>query len=146
MKNQDWTVREPLNLEMPVLDFLLTMAEGNPGAVMVLVKLLEIPGGFMLVLNLDDMNIRGTQIWVAYKAHCHESLEELKDCLMDPEKRPELVKTINEWGLRGNHPWKAVDGRASGSKEREKLSLADYSPETLSKVKIKKVKVADEKV
>lgn len=56
-------------------------------------KQIPSPQNFMFLLNLDDMNIRGPQIWVAYKDICKGDLEQLVGRI---EKRdPELVAAIN---------------------------------------------------
>jgi hypothetical protein len=56
------------------------MSENNVGALRVLVELSKLPNmdGFGLLLDLDDMNMRGAQIWVGYKYHCGENLEKFK--------------------------------------------------------------------
>lgn len=58
-------------------EMILKMGEGNPGALRVLLDLLQkgqVPA-FNAMLDLDDMNIRGTQIWVAYKDFAGENLD-----------------------------------------------------------------------
>ena len=87
---------------------LFQMSEGSPGALTVLMKLLEIgPRGFMDVLNFDDMGIRGAGIWVAYKDHCGSDIEKLRTALRD--RSPELVAAVNA----KIHDRKAVTGGAS---------------------------------
>ena len=65
-------MRTPINLSDSTLDMIVAMSEGNPGALTVLMGMLESdnPAATMMILHLDDMNIRGTQIWVGYKDHC----------------------------------------------------------------------------
>lgn len=80
---------------------IVTMAEGNPGALTVLMQLVkDDPMGFMDVLNLDDMDMRGPQIWIAYKDHCKGDIEAFRKAVRDRD--PEMVKTVNE--SRGNDP------------------------------------------
>jgi len=61
-------------------DPLLPFVEGNMGALRVLTDLSQKIQGIdfmMFVLDLDDMNIRGSQIWVAYKDVCNTDLDVL---------------------------------------------------------------------
>ncbi|MET3485434.1 hypothetical protein [Methylobacterium sp. 1973] len=61
-------------------DPILPLIEGNPGALRVLGELSQKIEGihfWMFVLDLDDMNIRGSQIWVADKDVCNTDLDVL---------------------------------------------------------------------
>jgi hypothetical protein len=92
---------------------LLMMSEGIPGAITVLVELLNDPSGmgFLDVLHLDDMGMRGSQIWVAYKDHCKGDFEAFKKALKDRD--PAMVATVNaSRGLAPGTP-PAVTGGAS---------------------------------
>ena len=72
-------MRKKITLNMTVHDIVMLMAEGNPGAITVMLQLLgDAEEGFHLLLHLDDMNIRGPQIWVGYKDHCKEDIEVFK--------------------------------------------------------------------
>lgn len=76
---------------------MLTMGEGNPGALAVLMQLLENPDfkeSVHIILSMDDMNIRGSQIWVAFKDHCKQDLELLKKLVLARDK--ELIATVNK--------------------------------------------------
>lgn len=76
-------------------EIVMEMSEGNPGAATVMMGLLKAgPLGFMDVLTLDDMNIWGVQIWVAYKDYCGSEIEKLQAALKSRD--PEMVKAINE--------------------------------------------------
>ncbi len=69
--------REKINLEDSLIDLILKVSEGNPGAVNVVTKILmsksenqDEPPKLMPIgpiLALDDMNIRGSQIWCLFK-------------------------------------------------------------------------------
>lgn len=78
----------------------LTMCEGNPGALSVLMKLAEDPMGLIYILDLDDMGMRGSQIWVAYKDHCKQDIAAFKKALSDRD--PAMVATVN--ASRGHAP------------------------------------------
>ncbi len=47
----------------------------------------------MKVLALDDMNLRGWQIWVAWKDHCKADMPTFLKALA--ERDPEMVATVN---------------------------------------------------
>lgn len=64
-------------MAMTLQELLLAMGEGNPGAITVMARLLEREDGLFVLLHLDEMGIYGPDIWVAYKDHCDEDLEQL---------------------------------------------------------------------
>lgn len=88
--------REKIGLGDSMKDLILKMSEGNPGAVNVLLRLLEDDPvmGPMVILHLDDMNIRGSQIWVAYKDFCREELSKFKEAVF--ARNSEMVAKVNE--------------------------------------------------
>jgi hypothetical protein len=86
--------REKIELTDNLVNFAAKMSEGNPGAIAVLSKLLTDPANFTFLLHMDDMNIRGCQIWVAYKDWAGGDIEKLKKGLS--ERDVELVKCVNE--------------------------------------------------
>jgi hypothetical protein len=115
---------EKLNDSM--LDVLATrknisMSEGNPGAMSVIAQILESQPtiGFMTVLGLDDMNIRGSQIWIGYKDYCEQDLARFVTCIQNRDLA--MINIINAEGLRGNHEHKAVQGGASSPKQGREL-------------------------
>ncbi|MBP2494625.1 hypothetical protein ABID82_005250 [Methylobacterium sp. PvP062] len=78
-------------------DPLLPFVEGNMGALRVLTDLSQKIQGMdfmMFVLDLDDMNIRGAQIWVAYKDVCRNDLEALIKRVKGRD--PTLADAIND--------------------------------------------------
>ncbi len=115
--------RKQIGLDMSVKDVLLLMGEGNPGGLTVLMKLLENEedAGLFRILALDDMNIRGTQIWCAFKYHCNQDIKQLVECLTDSKKRVKMIDVVNKLGKEGNHNWKAVEFGASNSEDRPVL-------------------------
>lgn len=105
-------MREEIKLDTSAMDLIVSMSEGNPGAVTVIAQLLKDKDmGLIFLLNLDDMNIRGTQIWVGYKDYCKEDIDKFREAVK--KRDPEMVAKINAEGLRGNHKDKAVVGGAS---------------------------------
>lgn len=69
------------------------MSEGNPGAVSVIMQLLESKLGFVDILSLDDMDMRGPQIWAAFKHHCDCNIEKLREALKTRDAA--MVTTVN---------------------------------------------------
>ncbi len=92
-------MRRPIGLDMNMLEIVTLMAEGNPGAVNVCQLVLSHEAenqqhGVMRILDLDDMNIRGCQLWVAYKDHCKEKIEDFIQAIKNRD--PEMVRVVNE--------------------------------------------------
>lgn len=76
-------MNERIELTDSLLDVMLKMSEGNPGAASVCAQLMKetekidpdnIMGGMGVILSLDDMGIRGPKIWMLYKDVCKENL------------------------------------------------------------------------
>lgn len=102
--------REKIGLQTTKGDLVVTMSERNPGALDVLIRMMEKENGMFDILNLDDMNIRGSQIWVGYKDHCGEDIDSFVGLVKKRDKS--LVETINN---------------NSGSEERAVSSGASYT-------------------
>ena len=66
---------EKINGNMSMMDMIMVMCEGNPGAMTVLMKMLEEPTGILEVLCLDHYEIRGAKIWMLYKDCCGENMD-----------------------------------------------------------------------
>jgi len=106
--------REELRINEKLMDWMVKMAEGNPGALTVLLTAMKEKGAQEigeLILFLDDMNIRGTQIWIGYKDHCGCDIDKFIGCIK--EKDQVMIDKIDEVGRMGNHSWKAVPHSAS---------------------------------
>ena len=115
------TSREEINIDGSVLDMLLLMSEGNPGAMTVLSRIMnKCDAGAMSVFDLDDMNIRGAQIWVAFKYVCNEDLNML--CEKLKKRDPSMVEAINkEMSRDSTYKWLAVQRSASKPGVRDTL-------------------------
>ena len=87
---------KPIELSMSIQDVIVRMSEGNPGAITVMTEIIGADplNGFFKILDLDDMNMRGEQIWVAFKDHCGSDIQKLLDALQD--RNPEMVDTVNK--------------------------------------------------
>jgi len=71
------------DLNMSLKDVVLAMGEGNPGALNVLIRLIQeaesidpdgAMGGFGTILLLDSLNIYGGDIWNLWKCVCGEDM------------------------------------------------------------------------
>jgi hypothetical protein len=66
-----------------MLEAIVKMSDGNPGAITVMMQLLEqVPeidpiaamGGLLYVLHLDDFGLYGPSIWMLYKDVCGQEI------------------------------------------------------------------------
>jgi hypothetical protein len=99
--------------ELPTDDLMgviTGIAEGNPGGFTAAMLIFEKAGPIPLLI-LDDMNIRGTQIWVGYKDVCGGDLDLFLEKITARDDA--MIEAINEEGRRGNHPFLAVKHGAS---------------------------------
>lgn len=83
-------------------DIMIKMSQGNPGGLSALIALVKRDEmmGFMRILSLDDMGMRGSQLWVAYKDHCKQDIEAFEKAIDDRD--PAMVATVN--ASRGHSP------------------------------------------
>lgn len=110
-------MRAKLDITGGMPELVATLSEGNPGAVNVLMALLEVEGsapGLVLWLDLDDMNIRGSQIWQASK-WAGGDIAKLAVALRDRD--PDMVTAIN------------LQSKTEGMQERAVTSGASYTHE-----------------
>lgn len=71
-----------INLEQPIKDAIIVMAEGNPGAMTTCVELLKNGGeidpqgqnGVLFLLSLDSLEIYGSRIYMLWNDVCQRSL------------------------------------------------------------------------
>lgn len=87
--------RKKIELSDSLMDVVTKMAEGNPGAANVIGMILQNDQtkGLFTLLDLDDMNIRGPQIWVGFKDHCHQDLDKFVKAANDRDEA--MIETIN---------------------------------------------------
>jgi hypothetical protein len=88
-------MRKKIDLSMSLQDIIVLMAEGNPGGLTTLIKLVKLKGddAFLSLLALDDMNIRGSQIWVGYKDFAGEDINEFHEAIH--HRQQEMIVKIN---------------------------------------------------
>ena len=68
-------MRGELSASLTVTDAIILMGEGIPGALNVLTEIAGTPMGVITIMILDDMNIRGGQIWAGYNDFCGRDLD-----------------------------------------------------------------------
>ena len=91
------------------METFIKMGEGNPGALRVLMELnAKEP---LVFLGLDDMNIRGWQVWVGYKDYCKCDLDLFIKKIK--ERSLEMIDVINKEAMMMKSPLTAVPGGAS---------------------------------
>lgn len=112
-------MREKIRLRDTGTDLMVKMAEGNPGGLDVLMQVMKKDQmeGMRCLLDLDDMNIRGTQIWIGYKDYCGSDLDKFIKATQIRDQ--DMVDKINEEGRLGNHTEVAVTGGASFKRGEE---------------------------
>lgn len=105
--------RKRINFYGTTKDAAIDMSEGNPGAISVLVQMFNKnpDDALIAILDLDDMNIRGTQIWIGYKDYCGEDIDTFMKTVFNRDQK--MIDKINEQGLKGNHEDRAVSHGAS---------------------------------
>jgi hypothetical protein len=101
--------RRPIQLTDTMIDTIDMMGEGNPGGLRVLMKLYAKDP--FLILGLDDMNIRGWQIWVGYSDFCKGDIDKFIECIKNREDK--MVLAINNEAIMIKSPLRAVVGGAS---------------------------------
>lgn len=88
-------MREKIGLTDTIQDMVVKLSEGNPGAITVMASLLKSdPHGIGYLLDLDDMNMRGSQIWVGFKDYSGQEMDEFKKAVR--ARDPEMVAKVNE--------------------------------------------------
>lgn len=129
--------RTNIDISQNLQNAILTMAEGNPGAITVLGTCLKEQGQMDFIigtlLDLDDMNIRGSQIWIAFKDYCGENLESFIE--MVRQRDPNMVDMVNQASLKGwtGTQCKAVTSGASFMSLQGRPMLDDGDKHLLEK-------------
>lgn len=71
--------RAKITGDQTIPEIIMLMSEGNPGAMSACVELTKgDPLGTLDILHLDDMNMRGPQIWVAFKDVCNQDVAKFR--------------------------------------------------------------------
>jgi len=115
--------RKEINLHDNFQELLMKMSEGNPGGLSVLMQIAKEfskcpEDAFIHMMLLDDMNIRGSQIWMGYKDYCGSDIKKFIQCIK--EKNQGMINKINEESRKSGIPWVAVEAGASVPGKRQR--------------------------
>jgi len=104
-------MKERIGLNDSIIDVVTKLSDGNPGAIHVLMQMLEkgeqidpqsFMGGLGAVLSLDTHGIYGSRIWMLYKDVCGESivntLAVLRACQLGQIYEAQLNTAIDNYG------------------------------------------------
>ncbi len=80
--------RQSINRFMKESTVIKMMADGSADAMKVIKQI-----NYLDLLHLDDMNIRGRQIWIGFKEHCGQNIDDFIECYNSRD--PKFVATIN---------------------------------------------------
>lgn len=88
--------RKPVSLKMNTNDLVVLLSEGNPGAVTVLMEMMskDFHKCIIWYLDLDDMNMRGEQIWLGYKDFSGSDIDEFINNI--ETRNEDMIMLINE--------------------------------------------------
>ena len=135
MLPNDPTARQKIELKDSTLDVIYKISEGIPGAIVGMAELMKSDSaGFMLLLGLDDMNIRGSQIWIAYKYLYKEDGKKFKEAVRKRDSK--MIDFINEMTAAVGEE-KAVSGGASFDRS-ENPSKYRFTQEDVEKFRTQK--------
>ncbi len=73
---------EKITANMSTLDMVMTMCEGNPGALNVIMQMMRDPRSLMDILLCDSLDIRGSKLYMLYNDCCNKNNEKFKRTLM----------------------------------------------------------------
>lgn len=83
--------RIPLTQSMDLLQTVNIMAEGHQPTKKLLHMCVTVDP--ILLLHLDDMNLRGAQAWAAYYGYCEGQFEKFKQCVVTRDY--DMVNYVN---------------------------------------------------
>lgn len=90
-----------IGLTDSVMNVVVKLAEGNPGAVTVLMRVLE-KNDIPAIIAMDGFGIYGSRIWMLYKDVCKENLESalavLRGCQLGLITESALNHAIDNYG------------------------------------------------
>jgi hypothetical protein len=105
MRNKNFyggVVMSKLKLDMTTMDMILVMSEGNPGALTVVMQLLEREDGFPTILCLDSLGLYGSKVYMLWSDVCKKNLDLMTNILLEYRrgniKKEELFFAIDHYG------------------------------------------------
>ena len=81
-----------IGLNDSVMESVVKLVEGSPGAMAALMDVMEHDDGLMALLWLDDGGIYGPDIWVLYKDMCDHDVQ----CFVDKALNGVTLEEIRE--------------------------------------------------
>jgi hypothetical protein len=84
--------RSPIEVNDTNAALIGKMAEGNTAGLTVVLDIMK-RGDIRPLLSLDDMNMRGDQIWYAYRYHCGQDMDLFLEKVR--ARDPEMVDAVN---------------------------------------------------
>ena len=127
--------REPILQNEDDIETVMKFSEGNSDALKILMDIMSGPNGYLNLLDLDDMNIRGSQLCTAFSVYNGEDMELFKKCIIERDQK--MIDCINIVTAKTNSkdiPHKAVLHGASA--EKGYPVLTENEIETLSSKKV----------
>lgn len=145
----DPTARKKIELDDSMFDIIYKISEGVPGAIVGIAEIMKSDkNGFMLLLGLDDMNIRGSQIWQAYKYLYNEDGKKFAKAIGRRDKN--MVDFINQEMASAGEEKAVISGAAfDRNKDPNKYRFTELEVEQLKiqrQERIEKQKEAREKM
>ena len=123
-------VRQEITNNDKLEDVIKKMTEGVPGASVILANATNQNAlGWFLVLELDSMNMRGSQIWLGYKDYCGEDVDLFWDCVKKHDAQ--MVEAVNIETAKCGQKDKAV--QIGGSSHKENLLFTQKEMKELAK-------------
>jgi len=72
---------EKINGNMSIMDIMMTMSEGNPGALTILMQMIGDPTGILDILTCDSLEIRGSKLYMLWNDCCERNYAKFKRTL-----------------------------------------------------------------
>jgi hypothetical protein len=91
-----------INVSDSLINIIHKLSEGNPGAIEVILQLIEIDKKTAMpkFLILHELNLHGPAIWIGYKDYCGQDINKFIECIdkRDPEMMVMIKKEMGQNG------------------------------------------------
>ena len=74
--------KEKISANMSTLEMIMIMCEGNPGALNVIMQMINTPSGFLDLLFCDSLDIRGSKLYMLHNDCCGRDNDKFNRTLM----------------------------------------------------------------
>lgn len=75
-------MRKKITENMSIIDIVLVMSEGNPGAMQIVIEMLNDPRGLLDILLCDSLDIRGSKLYGLKNDCCKKNNDKFNRTLM----------------------------------------------------------------